>query len=597
MSPAELDERRRRTFAAAAERARESLDPETGLIRSRRHPSKDSIHCLAAGFDVRATTEAMTAFAMTACFDEAWAALDFVLSNQDTDRDSLTYGNFKWHSDWPLARDPNAVSFITPHLCYVLKHRGAEAPGDLRERLRAALELALTGLNCHRATWGYTNIALLNLAAKLSIADVLRHKRALALTGWDWEEWRNHTCRLGTICEYNSLTYTAVQIDALSIMLSCEAPEILLREVRAVRRHLLASVLADYHPAVGGVTGPQSRGDYITRGEHYIDTVLHLAIDAPEPRGGCKMWLGQGFDEDDVPPEARNLPLPRTSVVRTHGHCRTNHLGAEFALGSCSGRAHWIGHQTPFFLGWRSESRHCGLPVAPHAHGLVEQHFANHQQRALLAACTWALDRTVAFGEGGRTPERHFGNLSGLNTGRPDVLIAAPGLRPGFELLLGQLEGVRLFALSGAPVPTAPAPVAGRGLLFETDSLAGLLLFRDVNGAGDLRLTGDQGSGWRLVFDGAPEGVNVSPREAVTMAAFLLEVFPHSDGFSLADVDARAAAAELECTPHDARPGWELTGRRLDGTPLRLDVDAAPDLIWSANGLGVTPNAWALGMG
>lgn len=385
----DFESKRRAIFERVACQILKKINSTTGLMpgpKTKGHST--GAHSRASGSDMRGTAYAATALAMTGSFEVAWKAVAAVLDHQDRDPCSFTYGNFFWYADWKFALDPNAASFIVPHLCYVLRHCEQRMPAELVKRLKESLPLCVSGLNAHRATWGYTNIALLNMASKLMIGDVLGDPRARKLAYWDWEEWRNHTVRLGTITEYNSLCYTTVQINAFAMMLTCNADPQFLHEVRGALRHLIAASVMDYHPGVGRITGPQSRAypnDRRLRGASGMDTVLHFVLNTPEPADGCMLWLGVPLGPEDVLKCALNLPLPRVTRTATHGCSRFNYLGQDFALGSVSGRGHWIGNEAPFFLAYRSRARRCGVPIMPYPQN-AEGHFAAQREGRLLAA-------------------------------------------------------------------------------------------------------------------------------------------------------------------------------------------------------------------
>lgn len=548
-----------------AARATERVDPETDMLPS--HRLDHGIHIDAGGGDVRGTTNAVVGWAMTGREEQAWRSLERVLECQDDNPASLTYGNFKWHTNWDMARDPNAASFMVPLLAYVRRRRGAAMPAGLRDRLDTALAASVDALNAHRATWEYTNIALLNMAAKLAVGDVLDLPRATALAGWDWEEWRNHCSRLGTIPEHNSLAYTGVQIHALAIMLTCRAPAAFHREVRQALRHLVAAALGDYHPGVGRLTGPMSRGAYRDRGGSYMDLVLALVREDPLPAEPVLPWIGAPLGTADILPAVRDLPLPRWTRVASHGHQRRNYLGADYALGSTNGRAGWTGHEIPWTVAWTGSERQCVLPVRPQAYAATESWWTVRRENALLATALWYLDEHTDRFETA-TPAVALGNLSGLATGRPGRLVADPDFRPGYRLDLGRLEGIELtrreahIAVVRTPSVLIGLRGAGSWCLDEADGLTTLCL------------------------DGERDGIRVTARERAVICPFHLVVEPAGDPEALAD---RLASTPMTVSPGPA--GWTVeTGG------FTLAVDGSPNVIYEVAGAPVSANMWAMSL-
>ncbi|HEY3397898.1 MAG TPA: hypothetical protein VGM19_09610 [Armatimonadota bacterium] len=584
-----FEELRQQAFVTEAQAALAKMDVEAGLIPAPPMAHSAGPHSLSRGYDIRSSGEAICPLAMSGHLEEAWRSLSAVLDYQDLDPRSLTYGNFFWYSGWDRVLDPNAISFLVPHLCYVLKHKCSEMPSALQARLGEALALAVNGLNAQRITWGYTNIALLSMASKMMISDVLDDPRAYKLACWDWEEWRNHTGRLTAITEYNSLTYTWVQVHALAMMLSCPADEVLLREVRMVMRQLITSVVVDYHPVIGRITGPQSRAylnDRRYRGRSHMDAVLHYVLGTPLAQNS--VWLGAPIGPEDILPPGRNLSLPRTTRAATHGFSRTNYLAPDFALGAASGRAGWIGHEAPFFLAYRAESPRCTVPIAtrpwPHAS------YASLQDGLLLGGSVWLLDAT------GRPPTRKpddwRGVMSGLNTGRPDDLLEDPTVRPGYVLELGLRGQVRVFGADGQEITDFTASLAGAALALETESVVvGLRFLCAGDSAPTLSLGEEEDGEIVLTVRGSREGRAASARETATFGAFLLDVQSRTPDSDPAAVARRMAAASIRV--EEAPGAWQVAAPGRDNAELTLALPFTPDCFYSVDNEALTANQWA----
>ena len=587
-------EKRQALFERAARRGKLKLDPQAWLIptHGRSHPVGP--HSLSTGWAIRASAELTTALAEAGDTSTAWHVLDQVLNYQDTRPESFSYGNFLWYSGWDRALDPNAVSFIAPHLAHLYKHHRQDMPDALRDRLESALRLAVTGLNTHRATWGYTNIALLNIAGKVMIGDCLGDPRARDIAFWDWEEWRNHTARLGMVTEYNSVCYTFVQIHALAMMLTCDVDPAFLTEVRSVLRHLLSAMLLDFHPAVGRITGPQSRAyenDRRRRLRSGMQTVLHLVWDEPLPDDTGQAWLGAPIGPDDVLFDRNALPLPRTTRAHTHGFTRLNHLAKDFALGSVSGRASWIGHGTPFFLAYRSESERCTIPIQPTAHR-VDAHHACQRDGALLGACVWLIDRTA----GADSEQTGWaGKLTGLNTGRPDTLEHDPQAAPGFRLELGLPDQITLANHRAETVTDLSGPLPGSALSIETESVRVFLRFVGADPAAPaLSLSQEPDGEIVLTVSTGRAGTPINDREAAAMGAFFLHVVPRDPTQALSQFAALYAGLALHAEANGQ--GWRV---RTDGTqvgPMDLHVPVDPPTFYSTGTQSVTANQWAMSL-
>jgi len=569
-------ERQKRMFEIVADRFLKDLDRETGLVRGEPPAHFAGSEPRPGGYDLRDSVYLATALAYTNRQPLAWEILPRILDHQDCRPESFTRGNFFWFTNRDIVADTNAVSFLAPHLADLYRAFAEVMPSTLRDRLAEALALAVDGLNAQRTAWSYTNIAMLNMAAKLTIGDALTDARATNLAYWDWEEWRNGTGRIGMVNEYNSLTYSFVQLDALAMMLACDVRIDFLAEVRAAFRHLLTSIVVDFHPAVGRVTGPQSRSgppNRRLRSHSLIQNIFHLMWGLPIPDEAIRLWVGVPIGPEDILPEARDLPLPRTTVARTHGFTRTNHLAADFALGSIDGKADWIGHELPFFLAYRTSHQRCSVPVmvAPAAAG----HHACQRAGTLLAACTWLFD-TAPYQAGAGDDE--LAKYTGLKTGRPDNWIRDPNRSATFTVELGLRDQVRIVEAPGA------------ALGVETESVRVFLRFFD-SGANppELSLADEPDGEVVLTVELAREGRSVSPRELMTMGGLLLHVEPVGESDDLESFMGGWLQKSVQIDVTD--DGWRLS---LDDA--HLDVPAEVPLFYSTEGIAVTPNLWAASM-
>lgn len=581
----DFEEKRKAIFQQQAEAFLAKCNPADGLIHSIKHQSRDiSMHSRASGYDIRATAEAATVWMFCGQEKKACQALEMVLNNQDCNPDSSTWGNFKWHSDWDMALDPNAAAFIVPHLWYLYKQAGDKLPETLQKRLKETLRMAYDGIMAHCCTFLYTNIVLLNQASLLCIADVLDWPRPRQVVGWAFEEWRNRICHLGVFPEYNSLTYGAVDIHALAIMLACPAQPGLHAEIRTLMRLLLAQAIADRHPVIGRITGPQSRAypaDRRYRGCSGMDMILHFVLPQSHECNHFFSWLGVPIGEEDILPEVRQLPLPRTIRACAAGQSRQNYLGKDFALGSIDGRGHWTGHSLPFFLAYSSSKRRCGIPILPQEAAKVEVHNANQQEGTLLASCCWLKQRSVDSSCGTR-------NFSGLNTGTPDNLLDAL-FCPGFTIELDRVnERLELFDASGSPLQSGLLP--GEILIIKTGTLLIALRFLSPYGCTKLSLEEDEEGERMLEVTGPGCGLPVSDLEEAVPLAFLLEVIPKE---TMSIPELGAAMLTGYCNIQTETCGWQLNCCSPAGKNLHIQINPQPAYFWDFPGSRLNANALA----
>jgi len=569
---ADFEEVRQRIFELKAAELLRRLDPETGLMKTEKRFDYGA-HSKASGFHIVETSEAAVAFAMTGRMQQALKAVIGVLDRQDRNPASFTCGNFFWHSGWKTVGDPNAVSFIVPRLCYLLKHRADAMGEDVCRRIMDALSLAVDALNAHRATWQYTNIALLNIA----------------------EEWRNHTSRWGGITEFNSLAYTETQIHALAMMLTCRADESFLKEVRMVLRHMITSVVLDFHPEIGRITGPQSRAyvnDRRWRGRSAMDTVLHFVLGTPEPEI-WSMWLGSPIGPEDLLSAGKNLKLPRTTRARTQRFERTNYLAADFALGSVSGRG-YCNAETSFFLAYRSSSPRCTIVFFQGGKNVPDAHYSCQREGVLLAASVYLLKSSR--GENSRKDAWWEGRFSGLNTGRPENVVREADFRPGYTVELGTAENIRIFDGEETPVKCFSGNLPGTALAIETESICvGMRFFGSDSGRPTLNLQEEKDGEIVLKVKCTREGLTVSELETAAFCGFLLRVISRCEGAEAASLAREMAGSGVAVQKE--KDQWHLRAGAAGQGELELQVPAKPTCFYSVDGKPLTANQWALSLG
>src|SRR5690606_35245396 len=146
--------------------------------------------------------------------EEANRIIRAVLKYQDLDRDSDSYGNFRWATHWRSVKDRNAVSFLVPGLTYIYRYFAHKLEDETRQRLEDAFLPALAGVRGHKVRWQYSNIYHLNIASLVGLSRVLDDPPIHAEAVADFDPWLIGTAHDG-IHEFNSPTYTPVTLYAM----------------------------------------------------------------------------------------------------------------------------------------------------------------------------------------------------------------------------------------------------------------------------------------------------------------------------------------------------------------------------------------------
>ncbi|HCE45758.1 MAG TPA: hypothetical protein DET40_19620 [Lentisphaeria bacterium] len=196
-------------------------------------------------------------------FSRAEKVIRKILSLQDTDPFSKTYGIWSWYFEEPLDKmnppDWNWADFLGARMAHIIRHYSGKLPADLVSQVRESLGHAGWCIFRRNVHLGYSNIAIMGGGVAAAAGEILDEPRLL---DFGRERLRRVVELLsynGTFSEYNSPTYTFVALE--------EAERILdLVEDRETRkhaediRHAGWKVISDhFHPATQQWGGAQSR--------------------------------------------------------------------------------------------------------------------------------------------------------------------------------------------------------------------------------------------------------------------------------------------------------------------------------------------------
>ena len=135
---------------------------------------------------------------------------------QDRDKTSAGYGNYRWTWRDGLVMDFNAVEFCmeTGALIWIL-HRDklTESQTALFKEL---LDYSVEGCLRHKVSPSYTNISIMNAQNLVLLGETLNRPEVLAEGLKRLRAFALQTALFG-VCEYNSPTYTGVDIGCLQV--------------------------------------------------------------------------------------------------------------------------------------------------------------------------------------------------------------------------------------------------------------------------------------------------------------------------------------------------------------------------------------------
>ena len=175
---------------------------------------------------------------------QATAIVSRVLSLQDTDPTSKTYGIWPWLLEEPLAEmDPpdwNWADFCGARLAQLLVEHSGDLPGDMIQDTRTALGHAAASVT-------------------LAAGELLDEPR---FAGYGRRRLRSiveHTEQHGGFNEYNSPTYTIVTLAECERMLQLVGDPSARADAENLRRSAWQTIAEHYHPGTNQWAGPHSR--------------------------------------------------------------------------------------------------------------------------------------------------------------------------------------------------------------------------------------------------------------------------------------------------------------------------------------------------
>jgi hypothetical protein len=273
-------------------------------------------------------------------------AFELARKAQDKDEKSKTFGNFLWNWTDERVIDRNSVEFCMQKgslLWMFYRDRLSEkARGQLEELIRFSVE----GIRRHGVNAGYTNIFLMKIWNCIALGentgrpDLAEEGRRML------DEWLAAVARTG-VREYLSPTYTAVDLESLSLLAKFSRDEGVRKKALAALEFLWTDIAANWFPPAERLGGAHSRDyDYLT-GHGMLDEWVR---DAGWPEGktpGARyLSVFQELCRWSPPREVLQRAggaVPRFVRQRwgdRPGQWASQHVGRAFALGA-AGACYW----------------------------------------------------------------------------------------------------------------------------------------------------------------------------------------------------------------------------------------------------------------
>jgi len=265
--PSVISDTVRRDLAAYLTRCEPEVS-ERGLLKRpvgnigyhTRLTEKDSAHPTRENFDYAL---ALLAVDGPGYGERAIAILGELLSLQDTDSESKTYGIWSWFVDEPLDRmnppDWNWAAFCGMRIVQALLKFGDVLPADLVEKLRVALGHATRSIIRRNMGPHYTNIAFMSAHVALAAGEILDEPEFLDFGRSSLGKILESVDYHGNFNEYNSPAYTTLLLQICDALLQSTSDPVALERAEKLRRFVWQNIADSFHPATSQWAGPQSR--------------------------------------------------------------------------------------------------------------------------------------------------------------------------------------------------------------------------------------------------------------------------------------------------------------------------------------------------
>lgn len=200
---------------------------------------------------------------LTDAEDRAFAVIRQIVSLQDHDPASVTYGIWSYYLEEPLSSmrppDWNWADFIGKVLLTTVIRYKHRMPAELLEKVRESVFHACESIIRRNMGPHYTNIAIMGSFVTLLAGEVFQNPRYLDYGLQKFEAFHQYASRTRTFQEYNSPTYTKVAIIELSRIRSATKVSRALEICEDMLNLAWEGVARHFHASTGQWAGPHSR--------------------------------------------------------------------------------------------------------------------------------------------------------------------------------------------------------------------------------------------------------------------------------------------------------------------------------------------------
>jgi hypothetical protein len=275
-----------------------------------------------------------------------------VIGMQERRQGDPHHGNFRWLFEDEVVTDLNAVQFLLEGLVHILQRAADRLSDGTTREIFDCMRLAFEEVDRLDVHWTYTNIYLLDVMNSILGGEVLSEARIEERGVLRLRRWAERTRAAGASHEFNSPTYSAVQITALAALgqfaKNAEARALALEMEQFLWRH----VARHFHAPTLQLAGPHSRAyrHDVTGAPGFLKVLLYRLLGEPRLLAQTPYYSGPGREGDVLvalteyhcPSDALAM-FRRTETLevrdapsREMGMETATYLTPEFALGTMS---------------------------------------------------------------------------------------------------------------------------------------------------------------------------------------------------------------------------------------------------------------------
>lgn len=405
-----------------------------------------------------------------------------VLSMQERRDDDPHYGNFRWWHEDPVVIDLNAVEFMLEGLSHILLRFADRLSEGTKRAVFEAMHLGFDAIDRLDVHWTYTNIYLLDVHNSILGGAIIGDPAVVERGARRLRDWAEHTHADGVPNEFNSATYSAVQINALAAIAQFAADASVGGLAREMEQFLWRDVAAHFHARTRQLAGPHSRAYRrdVVGAPDFLKVLLYRVLGDRSLLDDTPYYRGSGREGDTLvaltayhcPPDA--LEMMRAEATRElrqtapRDTSLVTYMTWEFALGTMS-RPYGVGDPPEPWPAHNACILYYAKPEPPGYGVLYTRYLVNDRrvggatyessgesvdlwEEGAFRAAQSGADAIVAYGllSRGQKP---------VHSLRLDVRLLGPGAQT--EIIAGgrRFDGERMEIDAGEPIAIADGDV------------------------------------------------------------------------------------------------------------------------------------------